>query len=47
MDSLEGEIESAYDGELPIENHRTPDEQDEGGTADGEASHRWGSIVLQ
>ena len=47
MDSLEGEIESAYDGELPIENHRTPDDQDEGSTADGEASHRWGSIVLQ
>jgi osmoprotectant transport system ATP-binding protein len=47
MDSLEGEIESAYDGELPAENHRISDEQDEGRTADGEASSRWGSSVLQ
>ena len=47
VDSLEGEIESAYDGELPAENHRIPDEQDEGRTADGEASRRWGSSVLQ
>jgi osmoprotectant transport system ATP-binding protein len=47
MDSLVGEIESAYDGELPAENHRIPDEQDEGRTADGEASNRWGSSVLQ
>ena len=47
VDTLEGEIESAYDGELPAENHRISDEQDEGRTADGEASSRWGSSVLQ
>jgi osmoprotectant transport system ATP-binding protein len=46
MDSLEGEIESAYDRELPIENHRIPDEQDESHRVDGDASHRWGSSVL-
>jgi osmoprotectant transport system ATP-binding protein len=46
MDPLEGEIESAYDGELPAANHRIPDEQDQGSTADGAASHRWGSSVL-
>ncbi len=46
MDSLEGEIESAYDGELTAENDRIPDEQDEGRRVDGEASLRWGSSVL-
>ena len=47
MDSLEGEIESAYDGELTAENDRIPDEQDEGRRVDGEASLRWGSSVLR
>ena len=37
MDSLEGEIESAYDGELTAENDRMPDEQDERRRVDGEA----------
>ncbi|HET9562636.1 MAG TPA: hypothetical protein VFP01_11050, partial [Propionibacteriaceae bacterium] len=46
MDSLEGEIESAYDGELTAENDRMPDEQDERRRVDGEASLRWGSSVL-
>jgi osmoprotectant transport system ATP-binding protein len=46
VDSLESEIESAYDGELTAENDRMPDEQDEGRRVDGEASLRWGSSVL-
>ena len=42
-----GEVESAYDGELPMEDQRLSDEQDEGRQANGEATHRRGSSVLQ
>ncbi|HEY6810183.1 MAG TPA: ATP-binding cassette domain-containing protein [Propionibacteriaceae bacterium] len=43
----EDESESAPDGELLIEDRGTPDEQDEGRKANGEANHRHGSSVLQ
>jgi osmoprotectant transport system ATP-binding protein len=43
----EDESESAPDGELLIEDRGIPDEQDEGRKANGEASHRHGSSVLQ
>jgi osmoprotectant transport system ATP-binding protein len=43
----EDESESAPDGELLIEDHGIPDEQDEGRKANGEATHRRGSSVLQ
>jgi osmoprotectant transport system ATP-binding protein len=43
----EEEIESAGGGELPIEDHRTNDQQDEGREANGEARHRRGSSVLR
>ena len=43
----EDESESAYDRELAIEDHVLPDEQDEGRKANGEATHRRGSSVLQ
>ena len=43
----EDESESAYDRELAIEDHVLPDAQDEGRKANGEATHRRGSSVLQ
>ena len=42
-----GEVESTYDGELPMEDQGLSDEQDEGRQANGEATHRRGSSVLQ
>ena len=42
-----GEIESAGDRALPIEDHRIPDQQDEGREANGEARYRRGSSVLR
>jgi osmoprotectant transport system ATP-binding protein len=47
MDYPEGEIESAGDGELPIEDHRMNDQQDERREANGEAWRRLGSSVLR
>jgi osmoprotectant transport system ATP-binding protein len=43
----EDESESAPNGELLIEDRGTPDEQNEGRKANGEANHRHGSSVLQ
>jgi osmoprotectant transport system ATP-binding protein len=43
----EDESESTPDGELLIEDRGIPDEQDEGRKANGEATHRRGSSVLQ
>jgi osmoprotectant transport system ATP-binding protein len=43
----DGELGSAHDGELPIEEHRISDVEDEGRIANGEATHRRGSSVLQ
>ena len=37
MDYPEGEIESAGDGGLPIEDHRMPDQKDPGRESNGEA----------
>ena len=42
-----GEVESTYDGELPMEDQGLSDEQDEGRQANGEATQRRGSSVLQ
>jgi osmoprotectant transport system ATP-binding protein len=42
-----GDIAPAHDGELPISEHRISDEEDEGRKANGEATHRRGSSVLQ
>ncbi|HET9778955.1 MAG TPA: hypothetical protein VFP81_06695, partial [Propionibacteriaceae bacterium] len=47
LDYLEEDSELAPDGELLVEDRRIPYEQDEGRTANGEASHRRGSGVLQ
>jgi osmoprotectant transport system ATP-binding protein len=47
MDYPEGEIESAGDGELPIEDHRMNDQQDDRREANGEAWRRLGSSVLR
>ena len=47
LDDPEEESESARDGELLIAGRRIPEEQDEGHKANGEASHRRGSSVLQ
>jgi osmoprotectant transport system ATP-binding protein len=43
----DGDVESPRDGALPNEDHRIPDEEDEGRRANGEATHRRGSSVLQ
>ena len=43
----DGDVESLHDGALPIEDHRIPDEEAEGRRANGEATHRRGSSVLQ
>jgi hypothetical protein len=43
----DGDVESLHDGALPIEDHRIPDEEDESRRANGEATHRRGSSVLQ
>jgi osmoprotectant transport system ATP-binding protein len=43
----DGDVESPRDGALPIEDHRIPDEEDESRRANGEATHRRGSSVLQ
>jgi hypothetical protein len=43
----DGDVESPHDGALPIEDHRIPDEEDEGRRTNGEATHRRGSSVLQ
>jgi osmoprotectant transport system ATP-binding protein len=42
-----GEVGSAHDGEFPTEEHPISDEEDEGREANGEATHRRGSSVLQ
>jgi osmoprotectant transport system ATP-binding protein len=48
MDYPEGDdVASAHHGELPISEHRISDEEDEGRKANGEATHRHGSSVLQ
>ena len=47
MDYPEGEIESAGDGELPIEDHRIPDQKDERRESNGEAWRRLGSSILR
>jgi osmoprotectant transport system ATP-binding protein len=46
VDDSETEMESASE-ELPIDERRIPNEQDEGRQANGEAEHRRGSSVLQ
>jgi osmoprotectant transport system ATP-binding protein len=43
----DGEVGSAHDGELPISEQRISDDEDEGREANGEATHRRGSSVLQ
>jgi osmoprotectant transport system ATP-binding protein len=43
----DGEVGSAHDGGFPIEEHRISDEEDEARIANGEATHRRGSSVLQ
>ena len=48
MDYAEGGgVASAHDEEPPISEHRISDEEDEGRKANGEATHRRGSSVLQ
>jgi osmoprotectant transport system ATP-binding protein len=47
LDNPEEESESVRDGERLIAARRIPEEQDEGRKANGEASHRRGSSVLQ
>jgi hypothetical protein len=47
MDYPEGEIESAGDAELPIEDHRIPDQKDERRQSNGEAWRRLGSSILR
>jgi osmoprotectant transport system ATP-binding protein len=47
FDYLEDEPQLARDGEPLIDDRRIPDEQDEGRKANGDASHRRGSSVLQ
>jgi hypothetical protein len=47
LDDSEEERESIRDGELLIAGRHIPEEQDEGRQANGEASHRRGSSVLQ
>lgn len=42
-----GDVAPAHDGELPIAEHHKSDEEDEGRKANGEATHRHGSSVLQ
>jgi hypothetical protein len=40
-------VESGHNGDLQSEDHRIPDQQDEGRQANGEAKQRRGSSVLQ
>jgi osmoprotectant transport system ATP-binding protein len=47
LDHREDEIESAGDGELPIEDHRVRDQENERRESNGEAWRRLGSSVLR
>jgi osmoprotectant transport system ATP-binding protein len=47
MDYPDGEIESAGDGELPIEDYGIPDQKDEGRESNSEAWRRLGSSILR